>query len=113
MVDGMTQALEPLDLDAVQERYNAAFETTWTAQVGETEAEFGQRTSEEQNYAYWNCAKDVPDLVAEIQRLRLLLNEAHADADELLYPGSSNSDPDWYIAQQAADGAFHRMGEQP
>jgi hypothetical protein len=48
----------------------------------------------------------------EIERLHILLAEAHADADELLYPGSANRDPGWYIAQQAADVAFHQMGEQ-
>lgn len=195
----MTQTPEPLDLDAVQERYSVAFETTWIAETGETKEEFDERTHREQDYAWWNVAKDVPDLVAEIrrlqqmlhpgngtianehrlletlehvrimvrerdaiiegleadlafaqadggwralvrqqiselaakdaliknledasaadqleiERLRVLLNEAHADADDLLYPGSGNRDPDWYIAQQAADGAFHRMGEQP
>jgi hypothetical protein len=133
----MTQTPEPLDLDAVQQRWDV-FTRGWTGYAGVAA-----------------CANDVPALIAEIrrlqqmlhpaqedqangwralvrqqiaelaakdaliknleeasaaqqieiERLQVLLNEAHADADELLYPSSTRGG--WVGGEGATDAYTH------
>jgi hypothetical protein len=52
----MTQTPEPLDLDAVQQRWELA------------------DCRDAQYFAIWNSGQDVPDLIAEIRRLQRLLH---------------------------------------
>lgn len=58
-----------LDLDAVLERFDAIDE--WrSSQTGETDAEYQDRVAAEQASTAFASVKDIPALVAEVQRLR-------------------------------------------
>ena len=86
----MTQAPEPPDLDAVQQRYEAVDHLI----------DDGHYTAD--------CIRDVPVLIAEIRRLQILLNEAHTDADELLYPSSTRGG---WVEGEGATGAYTHTRE--
>lgn len=66
---------QPLDLNAARERYDT-FEHGWIGypyETGETEAEYQQRVEPLLHADAVRSAKDVPALIAEIQRLQQLL----------------------------------------
>ena len=70
----MTQTPEPIDLAAVQDRYDT-FDAAWIGypyETGETEAEYRERVESLLHSDAATSAQDVPALIAEIYRLREL-----------------------------------------
>lgn len=73
----MTQT-PPLDLEAVQHRYDAV-EAGWVGyplETGETEVEYRERVEPLLSVDAYNSASDVPALLDEVRRLQHLLHRA-------------------------------------
>lgn len=100
---GMTQPTPPLDLDAVENRYEAANRHTWPMLLGEEDNEFWDRVDADQKMAAAASLADIPTLIAEVRRLQ-----------ELLHPANADLAPGWLAAVQAlrveADG-WRRLGD--
>jgi hypothetical protein len=93
----MTQPTSPLDLGAVETRYEAANRHTWPVLPGEEDNEFWDRVDADQKMAAAASLADVPALIAEIRRLQELLHPSNDTTANLLHAG-------WQRAREALRG---------
>jgi hypothetical protein len=84
---------EPLDLDAVQRRYDLANDQP-LGETGETMQEWRDRVDLELAGRAFESSDDVPALIAEIRRLQQLLHPVNDATANLLHAG-------WLAAEEA------------